>query len=310
MATITYHQQCDAGCSDTIPTNSEDEFPLEKETFPSGKYPRIVQIDDFEAGRLNTCKWARSTLVKNSLTNKYAIVGITCKRWGCPECAREKTRDLANWVKLAAPNKLLTLTVNPKCHDNPELAWLSTAPLVPELIRALRKRFGPIEYLRVCELHQSGWPHYHCMLRSDFLPRLVVKKIWQELTGAEIVDIREVSRFFNSFQYLVKYLTKLRRIDWTDRHVTYSRRFFPVSITKTTEPSEWRPIQSIPQNPLEYLTEFHNHEYLRQTGPYAFDLPSAPSYWLPAAERDPTEKPKTQRLIPAFDFQPLPKKIP
>lgn len=295
MPAITLIEQRAQGCSDLDPTTTEN-LPLQQ-----SKYPRLIHVQDYAAGQLNTCKWAKTRIRQNKATGKYSIIGITCKRWSCPDCAREKTRDLANWTKLASPNKLLTLTVNPACHDNPELAWIKTAPLVPELIRALRKRFGSIEYLRVCEQTEKGWPHYHCMLRSAYLPQPVIKSIWRALTGAEIVDIREVNQFFNSFQYLVKYLTKLRRIEWTDRHVTYSRRFFPVPITKTTEPSEFRDIQAVDQNPLDYLQEFYEGHVLVQTAPYAYELPQKPSYWLPKAQLPPPPRTINQKLLLQFN---------
>jgi hypothetical protein len=180
------------------------------------------------------------------------------------------------WTKLACPNKLLTLTVDPKLHDNPELAWITTAPKVPELIRALRKRFGKVEYLRVVEETKGGWPHYHCMVRADYLPQPVIRQLWSDLTGAVIVDIRQVAQFFNSFQYLVKYLTKLHRVDWTERHVTYSRSFFPVAITAKNEPSEWRTVRTVEIEPLTWLNLNRPGASLTQTGPYTWSLPRLP----------------------------------
>ena len=204
-----------------------------------------------------------------------------------PALRREKIRDLATWTKLAAPNKLLTLTVDPKHDDNPELAWKRTSPQFPELIRSLRVRFGTIEYLRVCEKTARGWPHYHCMLRSGFLPQKVVAQTWHRLTGAKIVDIREVKAFFNSFQYLVKYLTKLHRIDWTDRHVTYSRGFFPAGINAKPRDPEWYTTAKITEEALGYLTyEFHG-EPLTQLSAYVFDLPRAPSVYVPDRQTTP-----------------------
>lgn len=294
-----YSDQCNDGCSDHPPEKTHAFGPPKPPQPTHIQYPRTIKLDDYDPEKLNLCTFATSQLMRNILTDRFYIVGITCKRWGCPPCAREKIRTLATWTKLAAPNKLLTLTVNPKMHDNPELAWIATSPKLPELIRALRKRFGQIEYLRVCEMTEKGWPHYHCMLRSPYLPQPIVKKLWLELTGAEIVDIREVTQFFNSFSYLVKYLTKLRRIDWTDRHVTYSRNFFPVSITNTPEPNELRTWQRVQAHPLAYLRENYPDRYLIQTGPYSFELPDTPDTWLPPVETTATT---TKQLTPAELF--------
>jgi hypothetical protein len=283
---FTYSDQLNAGCSDDCPTSSEHPT--------ANLYPRFVTIRGQTADDLNTCKWATSVAEENRLTGTYRLRGITCKRWGCPSCARTKIRELAQWTKLACPNKLLTLTINPECHDNPELAWKTTAPKIPELIRELRKRFGLVEYLRVVEQTQNGWPHYHMLLRSSYLPQPAVKKLWQQLTGAKIVDIRQVSQFFNSFQYLVKYLTKLHHVEWTDRHVTYSRGFFPVSITPTVEPSEWRTIQQIACEPHTWLDEQYPGETLVQTAPLTYVLKRRPNVWL-APHPEEKIKPLTQQ---------------
>ena len=205
------------------------------------------------------------------------------------------------WTKLAAPNRLLTLTVNPALHDNPELAWLSTAPKIPELIRALRKKFAPIEYLRVVEQTEKGFPHYHCMVRSGFIPHQVIKTTWDQLTGAKIVDIRQVNSFFNSFSYLVKYLTKLRRLDWTERHVTYSRNFFPVGITRPKLQSEYRVLQLIPEKHYNYLMDNYRDSPITQTAPYLFELPERPSSWIPDTKNKPLlEKEKRQLALGDF----------
>ena len=296
-ATITYRDQSDLGCSDE-PDRFEPTITDNPPPPIAHKYPRSIQLSDYTPGAVNTCPFASTTLMENLLTGKFLLAGQTCKRWNCPPCAREKIRDLATWTKLAAPNKLLTLTVDPALHDNPELAWLSTSPKVPELIRALRKRFGPVEYLRVVEVTQKNWPHYHMMVRSDFLPQPVIKKLWDQLTGAKIVDIRVVNQFFNSFQYLVKYLTKLHRLEWTDRHVTYSRKFFPCSITRTTDPTEWKVLQHVSEKPLTYLEENYYGRPLVQTGPLSFELPDCPKYWLPPEPKPDTPKPIVQQFLP------------
>lgn len=285
-----YLQQCEDGCTDEPETTTETTEP----PVWTRKFPRSVIVKPSMLDLVETCQFATYSLLENKLTNQFALRFITCKRWGCPACARVKIWDLAWWVKLAVPNKLLTLTVDPAHDDNPELAWMRTAPLVPELIRALRKRFGTIEYLRVCEKTTKGWPHYHLMVRATYLPQPVIKHLWENLSGAKIVDIREVKQFFNSFQYLVKYLTKLRRIDWTDRHVTYSRRFFPTSISRTTAPSEWHVLQRVNERPLKFLSECYNGNELIQTSPEMYLLPGRPAYrLLPETQPNLTEKQQT-----------------
>jgi len=154
------------------------------------------------------------------------IIALSCKQWDCRFCAPIKIRKLAAQTRDAHPNRLLTLTVDPAKHANPRDAFDDTACKVPELMAKLRRRFGEIEYLRVTEVTKKGWPHYHLLVRSPYLPHEVVKNLWQQLTGAVIVDLRQVHNSFDSCNYLTKYLSKLHNLTWTERHVSTSRHFF------------------------------------------------------------------------------------
>lgn len=173
------------------------------------------------------CPYAQ-TLSAYSLTHSAQVLFcLPCKRWSCRVCSQAKITKLAHSVRAAKPNRLLTLTVDPALYASPLHAWHETRKCVPLLIRNLRKRFGEVEYLRVTEVTKNGWPHYHLLVRSGYLPHSAVRKIWNDLTGARIVDLRKVTKSFKAYQYLVKYLSKLHKLEWTERHVSYSRGFIP-----------------------------------------------------------------------------------
>ncbi len=168
------------------------------------------------------------TLLAYSLTHQSLVLfPLPCKTWSCRTCAESKIKQLALAVQAAEPNRLLTLTIDPSLYLSPKEAWQKTRRCVPELIRKLRKQFGSIEYLRVTEVTRNGWPHYHLLVRSGYLPHSVVKACWSELTGAKIVDLRPVKKSFSAYMYLVKYLSKLHKLEWTERHVSLSRGFAP-----------------------------------------------------------------------------------
>lgn len=148
---------------------------------------------------------------------------------------------MAFLTNAAKPNRWIRLGVQPSIYESPKHCWQITSPKVPELFRKLKKSYGPIEYLRVCELHEgttryselkpeyraTGFPHYHCLLRCGFIRQKDLSDVWAELTSAPVVYIAKIDQTFSSFRYLTKYLTKLHRIEWTDRHVSYSKNFFP-----------------------------------------------------------------------------------
>jgi hypothetical protein len=183
-----------------------------------------------------------------------------------------KIKRLAILCKMAAPNRLLTLTVNPAHYTSPRNAFDLTAGLVPELIRSLRKRFGEIEYLRVTELHKSGYPHYHMLVRSGFLPHACVKAAWDRLTNNQIVDLRQVDGTFQSYTYLTKYLSKMHRIEWTDRHVSYSRHFFPAGSMVKKPATDLANGKLFQQHPFVWLSEFCPGKEVIQLGPMTFRL--------------------------------------
>ena len=112
------------------------------------------------------CPYAQ-TMSAYSLTHRTQVLFcLPCKRWSCRVCAEQKIKKLAHSVRAARPNRLLTLTVDPSLYVSPRHAWEETRKCVPILIRNLRKRFGEVEYLRVTEVTQNGWPHYHLLVHK------------------------------------------------------------------------------------------------------------------------------------------------
>lgn len=238
----------------------------------SSIYPFAYLVQPSNRIEDHLCATARSLVARIVGGFDSILIGLTCKRWACRPCSEAKIRRLAVWTRAAKPNRLLTLTVDPALYATPRIAFDSTSGLVPELIRFLRTRFGELEYLRVTEVCKTGYPHYHLLVRSGFLPHVVVKKEWNRLCGASIVDIRQVSSQFGAYTYLTKYLTKLHHLGWTDRHVSYSRKFFPPEVTAKPSLSELADQQLHDCHPYSWLQEHCMGQTLTQTGPLSWLL--------------------------------------
>ncbi len=189
----------------------------------------VQKTIDAARSYFGVCPYAQTYTAYSYELHAEVLFVLSCRRWSCPTCSKTKIRKLAFGVRSAKPNRLLTLTVDPSLYLSPKEAWNSTRKKVPVLVRGMRKRFGEVEYLRVTEVTKRGWPHYHLLVRSGFLPHAVVKQSWSLLTGAKIVDLRQVKRSFEAYSYLVKYLSKLHKLEWTERHVSVSRNFIPKS---------------------------------------------------------------------------------
>lgn len=205
-----------------------DTFELSRTANALAELPPTLLISTTMELRfwLTKCHHAQ-TLEAYSRTLKRTVwIPLECKQWSCRACANTKIRKLARKVKDAKPTRLLTLTVDPSLWKDPRDAFDGTRKHVPQLARKLRTRFGEIEYLRVTELTGRGWPHYHLLIRSPYLPHKVVRDLWKKATGASIVDLRPVKKTLDTYYYLVKYLSKMHKISWTERHVSYSKKFF------------------------------------------------------------------------------------
>jgi hypothetical protein len=222
--------------------------------------PRYLTPNPATFKNYQTCPWAKTLVVLDHETGKPNVRPVTCKRWGCAYCAPRKIKKLAFLTNGAQPNRWIRLGVKPDLYENGKEAWLKTTDKLPELCRILRKEIGECEYLRVCELHVSGMPHYHAMLRCGFIRQKRLSEIWGQLTSAPVVYIAKIDQTFSSFRYLTKYLTKLHRIEWTDRHVSYSRNFFrPEDLEKLAYPQR-EVITKSDHHPWKWMADRYNWE--------------------------------------------------
>lgn len=231
---------------------STPQPPRASNPFP---YPLLISASSLSSRE--TCSRATSYLATEVETTSQYLFGSCCKTWNCPYCCRVKVRRLSWLTSQAAHNRLLTLTTDPKLFCSPRDAFERTASYVPELIRALRVRFGEVEYLRVTETCKNGYPHYHLLVRSGYLPQPVIKSLWTKYTGCSIVDCRQVTQSFSAFNYLVKYLSKMHNLGWTERHVSTSKRFFPIAPPPDAPPRTWACAARDPLHPYVLLGRWY-----------------------------------------------------
>lgn len=228
------------------------------------------------------CPWAKTVIAIDPENDNLVCCPVTCKRWGCSYCAQRKIRKLAYLTNQAMPNRWIRLGVDPALHESPQAAWEKTSPLFPECMRLLRKILGcELEYLRVTEIHDGkkkpedpsvrdkngtfrksalGYPHYHALLRSGFIPKKLMDDTWARLTGAPYNWIAKINQTFSSFRYMTKYLTKLHKIEWTDRHVSYSKNFFPEEAREKMAFPERSIIERSEEHPWLYLSRRYDRD--------------------------------------------------
>lgn len=257
-----------------------DDYTSYAEELQSHESAPLLCPDHLKADEYSCCPWAKSVVGLDPLSEQYVLVSVTCKRWGCPYCARRKVRRLAWMSKNANPSRLLTLTVSDKRFADGKEAWEKIAPAFPELIRSIRKSRGECEYLRVLEVQKNGMPHFHCMLRCGFVPQTEMLKEWRRLIGSPNagpnddptkkvyagVNVKRIDQTFATFRYLVKYLTKLHKIEWTDRHVSYSKNFFRPEDKEEVAYAKLDEIEHYDVHPFVYLQERYTWDHVKLLG--------------------------------------------
>lgn len=122
---------------------------------------------------------------------------------------------------------MITLTTWTKNYETPRDAFEQAGPQVAQLVRRLRRRHGDIEYLKVLEQHKNGFPHWHMVVRSGYIPFTAIRDEWKALTGNLIVDVRKIKDQKGVYFYIVKYLGKQSICKFTKRRVSWSKNFFP-----------------------------------------------------------------------------------
>lgn len=138
------------------------------------------------------------------------VNAVRCKRWSCEICAQLNRRRIIALARMGRPTAMLTLTVSNKNYPSP----VDAARDLKRGLVALRKRIArahPGEktpFLVVYEKHKSGWPHMHLLIRAPFLPVRWLRRVWEEITGSFMVDIRAIRTEGQAAFYVTKYVGK------------------------------------------------------------------------------------------------------
>ncbi|MCH7687825.1 MAG: hypothetical protein IH899_14270, partial [Planctomycetes bacterium] len=180
----------------------------------------------FNSEQLAGCQFASTMHGWSVELASHVVIQIRCKRWTCPHCGQRKMTHFAHEVSRAKPNRLITLTIATRLYTHPREAYDKTRRALPKLTTQLRKAHGEFEYFRVLEATKKGWPHYHLVTRCPYISQSELSHRWNKLTGAPIVDVRQIKKAAHVYRYVMKYLGKQLSVPWTDRRVSWTRNFF------------------------------------------------------------------------------------
>jgi len=268
----------------------------------------IEALSDGRIGWEDTPKCCHGSLVGlDPDTRNIKIIPITCGRWDCPDCAPRKASILAARIFAANPSRHVTLTWNPAVSQDPKVALETMKKALPKLANQIRKldnvknghtiRKGTtFEYAASWEIHRSGLPHVHLATWGDYVPQAQLKKIWHSLTGAYIVQIKDMSVSFIGGHNWVKYLLKEhctpKSLFLGSKLVTFSKNYHRNVQPKpphTLGPNAfWVQVQRLPYQVVESLKTYfaaseialHNQQLLNIPPSQPFPARASPLAYL------------------------------
>ena len=148
-----------------------------------------------------------------------------CGRWDCPVCGVKKVDKLRLKLKGALYSrfeevqkrgetdgwkylKFLTLTCY-RDFDSPAAAYDVMAKGWNKLVTAMKKKHGTIEYFKVVEPHEDGYPHLHVLLwTKEYIPFAWIQKLWVKYEVGKFVNINNKTDKFQTINHVVNYITK------------------------------------------------------------------------------------------------------
>jgi hypothetical protein len=161
----------------------------------------------------NPVPCGRGAVLGVSRTLRRAVlVPLRCKQWTCPHCGPKLLNRWRNIIADGKPERHIVLTCDPKRFASPAHAIMAMNRAWTRLLEMLRdpKNGFPIrmEYVRVWELQEKGWPHMHIAQRGPYIPFAWLRYWWNALGIGTHVHIKEIPNPLAIAREVVKYITK------------------------------------------------------------------------------------------------------
>lgn len=155
------------------------------------------------------------------------ICGDRCKDWFCPHCAsvqgpRLRAR-LIDRVKDWRNPIMLTFTVDRDLLPSAEAAFKHVADrrAISKVMAEIRQYLSRSDWFCVVEFQKDGgWPHWHVLVDSSFVPIVAVRTAWRRFVPKSVrhlirptIDSLGIVRYskpdgFKNAKHAVLYLTK------------------------------------------------------------------------------------------------------
>lgn len=209
------------------------------------------------------CPTSKGTTALHLNTKDAALFAVGCRSWACPACGPAKKRQLVQRIVKAKPSAFVTLSC--RHEGTPQHQHAKIARALPRVIATLRKTLGlDIEYFRMLEECKDGYPHFHLLARTAYIPQKTLSEEWEKQTGASVVDIRKAHG--KSTKYVAKYISKARDKtgSWTRQRCSVTRRFWAKDDDTEQEWIDWQWMKMSIYEAAQGITQHHSLEELRK----------------------------------------------
>lgn len=138
------------------------------------------------------------------------INALRCKKWDCPHCRPVNRQRVMRKAAEGHPNLFMTLTCDPERYETPEEAARDMKRGLVALRRRIERKWKVknIPFIVVYERTKKGWPHMHLLMRAPYMHWKVLRGMWNDITGAFEVDVREIKKRSSVLFYVTKYIGK------------------------------------------------------------------------------------------------------
>ena len=211
----------------------------------------------------------RNFVFLNWRTNEK--IPVPCNRYDCPVCGPKKAKKLYHAINRFFSKikvvRLWTFTlssgvaVTPVEHYNLlKEGWrrLTTELRRSKYLRADQRNF---QYVRVLELHKSGYAHLHVLV-TEYLPQKFVQSCWehicQDLCNVQghvaSANVKGIRNSASAARYVVKYVLKCAR-EATFAVRRYSRSGKVALFPKHVSSGDWYFVRL----DIEFSVQFRNY---------------------------------------------------
>jgi hypothetical protein len=134
-------------------------------------------------------------------------------------------------VESAKPQRHITLDCNINLFGSVVEAYEHMLKAFRKFVASMRSIFGRFQYFAMWELTERGWPHIHVLQKGSYIPKHILKRVWEDLGCGSRPRIDGVKGTKKAAFYVTKYVTKCvgdaNKLTLFRRLVMHSANFFP-----------------------------------------------------------------------------------